>query len=217
MDFADNQVPTRWRDDAWHRIDQTRHLDWMLLSKRPENYLKMLPRKDTGAPDWGDGWQNVWVGTTIEDRDRLRRIDHLRAVPARIRFLSIEPLLEDLGTIDLSGIHLVIVGGESGPRARPMHPDWARSLRDQCASNNVPFFFKQWGEWRPSGAWIDGALEPGSHGVSLTGDVARAGDLMCGNVSGDEWNGYAIIRRVGKVRAGRLLDSREFSGMPDAR
>jgi protein gp37 len=78
-------------------------------------------------------------------RHGLPRIDHLRTAPAVVRFLSVEPLLEDLGRVDLSGIHWMIVGGESGPRARPMHPDWVRRLRDQCQAAGVSFFFKQWG------------------------------------------------------------------------
>lgn len=144
MDFCDNQVPRRWRDDAWHRVHQTPNLDWMLLSKRPENYRKMLPGPDIGTPEWGDGWPNVWLGATVEDRARLRRIDHLREVPARIRFLSIEPLLEDLGTLDLVGIHLVIVGGESGPHARDNNFEAnARALLAQCRAASVPFFCKQ--------------------------------------------------------------------------
>lgn len=89
---------------------------------------------------------HVWLGVSVEDRRfGLPRIEKLREVPAAVRFLSIEPLLEDLGELDLRGIHWVIVGGESGPCARPMHPDWVRSIRDQCAAAKVPFFFKQWG------------------------------------------------------------------------
>lgn len=142
-DVFDNQVPTRWRDDLWHLIDQTPHLDWMLLTKRPENIAKMLPTPAIGAPAWGEGWPNVWLGTTVEDRARLRRIEALRRVPARMRFLSCEPLLEDLGAIDLLGIDLVIGGGESGGKARPTMLPWARSLRDQCAAAGVAFFLKQ--------------------------------------------------------------------------
>ena len=82
---------------------------------------------------------------SVENRKHgLPRIDHLRSTPATVRFLSIEPLLEDLGQIDLTGIHWVIVGGESGARARPLHADWARSIRDQCVQAGVKFFFKQW-------------------------------------------------------------------------
>jgi protein gp37 len=90
--------------------------------------------------------QNVWLGVSVEDRKYgLPRIDILRETPAAVRFLSVEPLLEDLGPLDLRGIHWVIVGGESGPGARPPDIEWIRSIRDQCAEQGVPFFFKQWG------------------------------------------------------------------------
>ena len=139
------------------------------------------------------GWPlpNVWMGVSVEDRARLARVDDLRATPAALRFLSLEPLLEDLGQIDLSGIDWVIAGGESGPRARPMHPDWARSLRDQCAAAGVPFFFKQWGEWQPCG-W-------------LTGHVESAKERC---VDG------AWMLKVGKKAAGRRLDGREWNEYP---
>lgn len=94
---------------------------------------------------------HVWWGVSVENRKHgVPRIDDLRAAPACVRFLSIEPLLEDLGRIELEGIHWVIVGGESGPGARPMHEDWVLSIRDQCAAAKVPFFFKQWGGVRKS-------------------------------------------------------------------
>jgi protein gp37 len=87
---------------------------------------------------------NVWWGTSVENRCHgLPRVEHLRQTPAAVRFLSVEPLLEDLGPLDLAGIHWVIVGGESGPRARPMEADWARAIRDQCMKAGVLFFFKQ--------------------------------------------------------------------------
>lgn len=102
---------------------------------------------------------NLWVGVSVEDRKHgVPRIDHLRQVPAVVRFLSIEPLLEDLGTIDLTGIHWVIVGGESGAGARPFLIDWARSIRDQCRAASVPFFFKQTGP-RPL---VQHPMEPGA-------------------------------------------------------
>ena len=86
---------------------------------------------------------NLWLGVSVENQETLSRIDNLRKTPAAVRFLSCEPLLQDLGTIDLKGIHWVIVGGESGHGARPMHPDWLRSIQQQCQSAGVPFFFKQ--------------------------------------------------------------------------
>jgi protein gp37 len=102
---------------------------------------------------------HIWWGVSVEDRAHgLPRIEHLRQAPAAVRFLSIEPLLEDLGEINLAGIHWVIVGGESGHGARPMHEDWVLSIRDQCASASVPFFFKQWGGVHKSktGRHLDG-------------------------------------------------------------
>ena len=210
-DFFDNQVPTRWRDDAWHRIDQTPNLEWQLLTKRPENMLKMLPTPAIGTPEWGEGWRNVWLGTTVENKATLRRADVLRAIPAAVRFLSIEPLLEDIGEIDLSGISWIIVGGESGSSARPMHPEWARSLRDQCKAAGVPYFFKQWGEFIPCvtddvgdgyRCFEDGAASPAFDEDAKHPVVTLEGQEM--------W-------RVGKARAGRFLDGREHSEFPEAR
>ena len=160
-DVFDNQVPTRWRDDLWHRIDQTPNIDWLLLTKRPQNIPKMLPDPRTSVPAWGDGWPNVWLGTTIENKQHgAARAFHLAQVPAKVRFWSVEPLLEDLGNLTplcfydtaIDGrvaVDWVIVGGESGGQARHMNPDWARSIRDQCAlrSENIygeaAFFMKQ--------------------------------------------------------------------------
>jgi protein gp37 len=122
--------------------------DWhtyQVLTKRSTRMRELLDGRfrDTA------GAEQIWWGVSVENRrDGLPRIDDLRAVPARTRFLSVEPLLEDLGAIDLTGIHWVIVGGESGPGARPMNPDWVASIRDQCRTAGVPFFFKQWGGTR---------------------------------------------------------------------
>lgn len=103
--------------------------------------------------------KHIWLGVSVENRKYgIPRIQQLRETPAAIRFLSVEPLLEDLGEVDLQGINWVIVGGESGAGARPMHPDWVRSLQLQCSSQNIPFFFKQWGGVRKSqaGRILDG-------------------------------------------------------------
>jgi protein gp37 len=119
--------------------------DWhtyQVLTKRSKRMQQLLSAELREAA----AARHIWWGVSVEDRKYgLPRIDHLRATPARIRFLSIEPLLEDLGSIDLSGIHWVIVGGESGPGARPMHKAWVESIREQCAAGSVAFFFKQWG------------------------------------------------------------------------
>jgi protein gp37 len=104
---------------------------------------------------WPD---NVWMGVTVESKDYLHRLDHLRLVPAKIRFLSIEPLIGPLGEIDLTGIDWCIVGGESGPGARPMREEWVRDIRDQCVAAGVPFLFKQWGgiQAKKNGRLLDG-------------------------------------------------------------
>ena len=95
---------------------------------------------------------NVWLGVSVENRKHgVPRIDVLREVKAAVRFLSIEPLLQDVGKMDLTGIHWVIVGGESGPKARPMNPQWVDSIKQQCDKAGVAFFFKQWGAWGADG------------------------------------------------------------------
>lgn len=125
--------------------DTMRRAHWhhfQVLTKRSERMRDLLTTQLRGAA----ALPNVWWGVSVEDRKHgLPRIDDLRGCPVPIRFLSVEPLLEDLETIDLSGISWVIVGGESGPRARPMRREWVSSVLEQCESANVPFFFKQWG------------------------------------------------------------------------
>ena len=117
---------------------------YQVLTKRPENAFSYFSR--FYAPD------NLWLGVSVEDKKHgLPRIDILRETNVKHRFLSIEPLLEDLGELDLFGIDWVIVGGESGANARPMNPEWARSIRDQCLAQKVPFLFKQWGAWGADG------------------------------------------------------------------
>lgn len=127
------------RPRLWQLVAETPALDWLLLTKRPERIAECLP------DGWGSGWPNVWLGTSIEAADVLHRADALRKVPAVVRFLSCEPLLGPLGGINLAGIDWLIAGGESGPNARPMSSDWARHLRDRCASAGIPYFFKQAG------------------------------------------------------------------------
>jgi protein gp37 len=244
-DVFDNQVPVRWRDDLWHYIAMTPYLDWLLLTKRPQNIAKMLPTKAAGHPEWGDGWPNVWLGTTVENQTEAdRRIPDLLSTPAAVRFLSCEPLLGPVdirqwqhdygcgcgwggnsplsycnecgwrgdnayygepcpecgetladynacpecdghdgdgmsfGPNSLPRVDWVICGGESGPHARPMHPEWARGLRDQCKAAGVPFLFKQWGEWHP-----DALLYTDIHGTCPPPHM-----------------------RIGKAKSGRLLD-----------
>lgn len=147
-DVFDNQAPDSWRDDLWRLIRATPQLDWLLLSKRPQNIHRMLPT------DWADGWANVWLGATIENQTEAdRRVPLLLSVPSIRRWLSVEPLLEPVELRRWLGpgkIEWIILGGESGSRARvrPMRSDWARFVRDQCSSADVPLFFKQTGSHR---------------------------------------------------------------------
>jgi protein gp37 len=138
-------------DSFIERVGRVMQLaDWhtyQVLTKRAEHMREMLK----GPLAFAASLEHVWWGVIVEDRKYgLPRIDALRDAPAKVRFLSVEPLLEDLGQIDLRGIHWVIVGGESGPGARPMKQDWVTSVRRQCESAGVPFFFKQWGGVRKS-------------------------------------------------------------------
>jgi protein gp37 len=115
---------------------------YQVLTKRSERMRDLL----SAGLDFAGKFPHVWWGVSVENRRHgLPRIDHLRATSAAVRFLSVEPLLEDLGMVNLQGISWVIVGGESGHGARPLNPDWVRSIRDQCGTAGVPFFFKQWG------------------------------------------------------------------------
>lgn len=127
---------------SWHTFQ--------ILTKRSQRLRALAPMLPWPA--------NVWIGVSIEAPKELRRADDLRTVPSAIRFLSLEPLLEPLPSIKLTGIDWVIVGGESGPAARPMHPDWVRDLRDRCVDEAVAFFFKQWGgpNKKASGRLLDG-------------------------------------------------------------
>lgn len=145
-DVFDNRAPSTWRADLWQLIRSTPAVDWFCLTKRPQNIAGMLPA------DWGHGWTNVWLGTTAENQiEATRRIPYLMAIPAAARFLCIEPMLE---AIDLSSwlgeLDWLIVGGESGVgnRARPMHPDWVRDLRDQVRAAGGALFLKQVGSNR---------------------------------------------------------------------
>lgn len=145
-DVADNHksILPEWREAIWRAARDCPDVILMLLTKRPQNLRGYLPE------DWGGGYPNVWVGTTVENQEEAgKRIPHLLSIPAAARFISAEPLLEPLDLPNEHGLDWVIVGGESGRNARPMQPDWARSLRDQCARAGVPFFMKQMAEKAP--------------------------------------------------------------------
>jgi protein gp37 len=141
-DLFQEEVPVNYIARVGRVMEKASWHVFQVLTKRQERLLELL----AGELRWLGALPNVWFGVSVEDtRHGVPRIDVLRRTPARVRFLSIEPLLEDLGTLDLRGIDWVIVGGESGPRARPMREEWVLSIRDQCRSQQVAFFFKQWG------------------------------------------------------------------------
>lgn len=241
-DVFDNAVDTSWREDLWALIRECDHLDWLLLTKRPQNIAKMLP------PDWGDGWPHVWLGASAGTQKTAdQNIPHLLKTPAAVRFVSAEPMLGPVDLVPFMGgraylcdcgwqrteqrvafqgnrtwcfdcgtnhqhfptLDWVICGGESGSKARPMHPDWTRDLRDQCAAAGVAFFFKQWGEWVQA-----------SHDVCPDSDMSRNKAIWLG------WDGRQAkpyhaglqnpigVVRVGKTAAGRSLDGQQWNEVP---
>jgi hypothetical protein len=241
-------VPAEWRGDLWALIGETPDLDWLLLTKRPQNIAKMLPAS------WDSVKRHVWLGTTVEDQEHAERnIPHLLQHDAAVRFLSCEPLL---GPIDLRpfgldvrhhpdnqdgsdlraliravrvhmqdglAIDWVIAGGESGPGARPMHPDWVRSLRAQCATAGVPFLFKQWGAYRPNfpqyadeyGLAEDDTLCSG-RAFPAEGVLYRDGYFYDGVTHQPHTSAGAYwVENVGKKIAGRRLDGFEHNGFPE--
>ncbi len=191
--MADVFEDRRDLDDArlrlWELIEATPNLDWLLLTKRPELVRKMVP--------WGQSWPtNIWLGTTVEDQEWAEeRLPHLAEIPAAVRFISAEPLLGPLNISRWLGEHIdwVITGGESGPKARPSSPSWFLDLLNQCMASEVPFHFKQWGDWAPG------------QGLNLA--KARASHAADGT----------MMLRVGKKAAGRVLDGAIWDGLPKAR
>ena len=264
-DWLDDEAPIEWLCDLLALIQATPNLDWLLLTKRPgsfgrrielascqvdrneENAERYLLNPAAYMASWlvGNAPKNIWIGTSVEDQQRAdERIPELVKIPAKIRFLSCEPLLGEVeikftkegsvtrgATDPLTGyttgdgcyepwidhdhrIHWVIAGGESGPNARPMHPKWVRGLRDQCVTDGVPFLFKQWGEWLP-----------GEQTASSGTGYSRCdnGKFYChsGNpkrenfgTDPDRHSGKLITLKIGKKAAGRLLDGVEHNDFP---
>jgi len=213
-------------------IDETPNLVWMLLTKRPENILSMWPK--VGFPDSGIPGtlgrklylQNVWLGTTVENQEQAdKRIPELLKCRdlAPVLFLSCEPLLghvefsdvskrsdcvSQLGGPALNGIGWVICGGESGKNARPMNPQWALSMRDQCKVAGVPFHFKQWGEWHPiHGTGLLNEMDDEEHSpyawINADGSCSQSGSEPS-----------KLMLRIGKKQSGRLLDGKEWNELP---
>jgi protein gp37 len=139
-DIFHEEMPLDYLDEIFSVIEMTPQHTYQILTKRADKMYSYLSQREVP--------QNVWLGVTVENReDGLPRIDKLRNLNASVLFLSVEPLLEDLGQFDLTNIDWVIVGGESGNQARPMNENWVVNVKQQCDENNVAFFFKQWGTW----------------------------------------------------------------------
>jgi protein gp37 len=153
-DLFHKEIPTAFVDAVLDTMERAHWHTFQVLTKRSSLMRNFLQRR-YGA---GRGARHMWFGVSVEDGTKLSRVRHLREAPAGIRFLSIEPLIGPIGTLDLTGIDWVIVGGESGPGARYMDPEWVREVRDQCVRADVAFFFKQWGGLRPKsgGRTLDG-------------------------------------------------------------
>lgn len=187
-DWCDDDpgVPNGARTRMWDLIRQTPHLRWALLTKRTEKISCFLPE------DWGEGWDNVVLGATVEDRATLSRIDDIRAVSAKARFLSIEPLLESLGEVDFAGINWVILGGESGHTARTFRPEWAESILRQCREQGIPFWMKQLGA---APVYLD-------HEIHLT-DLDKNHEERRSN-NGEDWNRWPV--ELGHLKVRELPD-----------
>lgn len=142
-DLFHESVPFSFIDKVMYTIAATPQHRYQILTKRADQMARYFAERPIP--------ENVWLGVTVEDMAAKPRVDTLRRIPASVRFLSCEPLLEDIGILDLTNISWVIVGGESGTQARPIRPEWVRSIRDQAADNHIPFFFKQWGTWGSDG------------------------------------------------------------------
>ncbi len=210
------QIVTKRADRMWEFMSRPRLLE--------EIYLNWYTFSDGAREVHGWPLSNVWLGVSTERQQEAdERIPLLLETPAAVRFISAEPLLGPLNLFDFIGpwgptpqslqappaLDWVIVGGESGQKARPMHPDWARSLRDQCGAAGIPFFFKQWGEWAPS-TEEQAAGNPRSGWQTKRAHpcVAKAEELY-------PQAGAAFVERLGKKAAGRLLDGVEHNAMPE--
>ncbi len=175
-DFFHESAPDEWRIEALKVMTETWH-QYQILTKRPENIEPFLHRWGKPLPN------NVWIGATVERSDFKARIDVLRRVSANIRFLSLEPLLDDLGELDLRGIDWVIAGGESGFGARPMKAEWVIKIRDQCVREEIPFFFKQWGVPQNNPLWwhaMKHLMQPAGEYLTGMDPIGKGGSMIDG-------------------------------------
>ncbi len=232
-DLFHESIPDEWINLIFSRMgacdDAGRGHVFQVLTKRPlrmADYMRTRAREAWNGPRMNRSSfppRNVWLGVSVEDQKTAdERIPLLIETPAAVRWISAEPLL---GPIDLqvpwstlnaeypaNGIHWVVAGGESGPGARPMHPDWVRSLRDQCQAANVPFFFKQWGSWAPHESETITAAQA-SHSRTLLAAREKCG-YYCSEDVGHVDHKEVALYRVGKKAAGNLLDGRQHLEYP---
>jgi protein gp37 len=192
-DLFHKSVPSKFIRDVFAVMEETPRHTYQVLTKRPQRVARLAP-----SLPWPP---NVWMGVTVESDRYVFRADHLRLVPAAVRFISAEPLLGPLDNLELTGIDWVIGGGESGAGARPMHPEWVRGLRDRCVESKVKFFFKQWGAWRPDAT-------DASSPVSFAGEVLESMPALA--VPGAP----VLMRKMAKAQAGRLIDGRTWDELP---
>lgn len=216
-DVFDNEGPEYARVRLWKLIEATPSLDWLMLTKRAGNVSSMVP-----VMWWEHGFpSNVWLGISVVNQHEADRdVRRLLLVPARVRFLSCEPLL---GPINLQRAHRaperlprvswVIVGGESGPNARPMHPDWVRSIRDECEGVGVPFLFKQWGEWAP-GECADGPPSRTERTATYCNGEWTFERVTPRESEETHRDDEPDLFRLGRRAAGRMLDGRTWDEYP---
>lgn len=235
-DLFHENVPDEWIDRIFAVMALCPQHIFQVLTKRPQRMREYFSNYEQRNNDIGRAvmdidddhvlfrhalpLKNVWLGVSVEDQKTAdERIPPLLETCAAIRFISAEPLL---GAVDLElekpdngepmGLHWVICGGESGPDARPMHPDWARTLRDQCAAADVPFFFKQWGEYAEFDK-ENGIIGSEDYALAQSGDVLGWGSTKTGGFFPDDdvWKkeNIAHMTRCGKKKAGNYLDGRQ--------
>lgn len=223
--FEDRRDLDELRTKFFERVERCPWLDWLILTKRPQHVMDMVPES------WREKFpDNVWIGTSIVNQAAFdERWPYMRSIPARIRFLSMEPLNEhvDITPALSSGLlHWVIGGGESGTKARPSHPNWFRWQAKACAKYGVPYFLKQWGEWAPvmdETKFLLGAGETDANAHMFVNPDGSTGSVWImdsdGNLSNWTTN-YSeehscLMSRVGKKHAGALLDGREYKAWPE--
>jgi protein gp37 len=210
-DVFDNQADARWRADLFDLIRRCGQIDWQLLTKRPQNIKKMLPR------DWGDGYPNVWLGTTAEDAESYQqRVSHLLALPAVVRFVSYEPALGPLGTLRVGKEtpDWIIIGGESGVRAdlaRPTQPQWARDAIAECRRHNVAPFLKQWGSYSNNPLVVEKGLAIKDAMRADPPENGKGGGMLDGKI----WRKFPRTlttnnAKIGPVSAQHAVERREL-------